>query len=757
MCKRNLCFKVAALLCAAAVLCFGLVYAEPQESPNGPVATADPMAVSTAEPIGSPDASVTPVPTDIPVCTTEPSVVPVCTAAPSAVPIDKTEQIKTLMTAIANSYADTTDPWAVFDMVCGGYKAKLKDSNSAKAAFVKAAAESENMSDLDKFGFALSALGENIATLTLSDGSKYNLLESISKYDETNIGYVTNAIMALALYNSADYNPDAGLTEEGLIDYILNSRSPSGLWGYSWEGVDYIDYDSTAMVLNAFAPYYTADSAEKAGITEEKFAEIKAVVDKAVDTLSNIQMPGGSLGSANTDAVAIIGLAAVGINPDTDLRFVSESGAGLTDGMLGYALGDNSGFGYIDNIEYNSMATEQCFRALIALQGLNTSQNGRYNIYDIEPISSETPVSTETPGTDRPHSGGSSNSGGSTGGSTAMSVTCTVTGDTAHGAGKHTGGYPTWISSVTKSLSSGSTAAQLIKAVLADAGYTAVGIDSGYISSITAPDGTKLAEGTNGVNSGWLYRVNGISPKVGISDYKLKSGDKVELYYTDDYTKDDNYNNADNTSGTGGNAGIDDSQATASPAASVSPSPNPGATEIPLIFVDVDEDYWGYEYINELAKTDVLTGDGDGKFRPDDSITRAEFTAVLARSAGEDGELTQTEFSDVPESEWYSGYVAWADEAGIVNGVGDNRFEPELHVTREDACVMITRAMNSDPVKNNESELSFSDKNDISEYAVDAVVILWSDGIINGYDDGSFRPKSSITRAEACKILTLYK
>ena len=110
-------------------------------------------------------------------------------------------------------------------------------------------------------------------------------------------------------------------------------------------------------------------------------------------------------------------------------------------------------------------------------------------------------------------------------------------------------------------------------------------------------------------------------------------------------------------------------------------------------------------------------------------------------------------FEDVPSDAWYSSYVYSAVKNGIVSGVSANQFGTGLPITREDVAVLIWRACQGQEV----NVENFSDGDDVSNYAKEAVMWLKESKIVSGYDDGTFRPKNLITRAETAKILwTLY-
>jgi len=109
------------------------------------------------------------------------------------------------------------------------------------------------------------------------------------------------------------------------------------------------------------------------------------------------------------------------------------------------------------------------------------------------------------------------------------------------------------------------------------------------------------------------------------------------------------------------------------------------------------------EAVSRLELLNVLKGYPDGTFKPDNTITRAEFAAVAVRVTGLDNVATAaqglpTGFSDVPAWHWASGYVGTAAKSGIVNGIGNGLFAPETPVKYEEAVTMIVRALGYEPM-----------------------------------------------------------
>ena len=165
-------------------------------------------------------------------------------------------------------------------------------------------------------------------------------------------------------------------------------------------------------------------------------------------------------------------------------------------------------------------------------------------------------------------------------------------------------------------------------------------------------------------------------------------------------------------------------------------------------FTDVPTTHWAYPYISYLSKKDVLVGDGNGKFRPEDTVTRAEFIKMIDEIFGLK-RTVETNFTNVPT--WAQPYVARAKAQGFLldYAVGDD-FSAGL--SREEAVALIMRYLALESSASFQPSL-FSDYYSIDVNYRDYVVLAVNDGIISGYKDGTFRPKNILTRAEALTIL----
>lgn len=164
---------------------------------------------------------------------------------------------------------------------------------------------------------------------------------------------------------------------------------------------------------------------------------------------------------------------------------------------------------------------------------------------------------------------------------------------------------------------------------------------------------------------------------------------------------------------------------------------------------DLNDAEWAREAVTYLVSKGIINGRGNGKFEPNADITRAEFIKIVVMALGlqvEDG----SSFNDVSPKSWYAPTVFTAKKYGIVFGDDNNNFNPDDNISRQDMATILYRAYN---IQNDSVAHEFTDHNEISDYAKEAVNALNSRGIINGMGDGSFAPLSNATRAQAAQII----
>lgn len=158
--------------------------------------------------------------------------------------------------------------------------------------------------------------------------------------------------------------------------------------------------------------------------------------------------------------------------------------------------------------------------------------------------------------------------------------------------------------------------------------------------------------------------------------------------------------------------------------------------------------HWAQSVINKWTASGIISGDGDGTFRPDDYITRAEFVKVIT-SAKKYSDVGSVNYFDVSQDDWFYLSLAKAAFAGIISGYEDGTFRPNDNITREEAAVIIGRAYEISAA----SAARFSDSASISDWAAQYVGAMYANQIINGYSDGTFKPQMPITRAETVQII----
>lgn len=183
--------------------------------------------------------------------------------------------------------------------------------------------------------------------------------------------------------------------------------------------------------------------------------------------------------------------------------------------------------------------------------------------------------------------------------------------------------------------------------------------------------------------------------------------------------------------------------------------PAPQEPSLPEVsFADVTDSHWASEYVIKLAQYEVITGFEDGTFRPENLVTKEQFVKMVVQAFGITSDAKTTAFTDVNASHWAADYIATAVDKGIINGKSESEFGIGENLSRQDAAVIIARVADMAGYKlSSASGTSFSDKSEISSYALDGVTRLSNAGIINGMGDGTFAPKGTLTRAQAAKIL----
>lgn len=164
------------------------------------------------------------------------------------------------------------------------------------------------------------------------------------------------------------------------------------------------------------------------------------------------------------------------------------------------------------------------------------------------------------------------------------------------------------------------------------------------------------------------------------------------------------------------------------------------------------KDHWCRETIEKFVKNNWVVGYDDGLFRPDRHVTRAEFTAMVVNIFKEEKQVAESSFTDINKSDWFYNAVSYAVSEGLISGYEDGTFRPMENMQRQDAAVLVSRLFEVDFFEGAE-EFKFKDEDTFSVYSFQSIKNLASYEIVKGYPDGTFRPLDLITRAEAVQML----
>ncbi|MBR4656393.1 MAG: S-layer homology domain-containing protein [Oscillospiraceae bacterium] len=172
-------------------------------------------------------------------------------------------------------------------------------------------------------------------------------------------------------------------------------------------------------------------------------------------------------------------------------------------------------------------------------------------------------------------------------------------------------------------------------------------------------------------------------------------------------------------------------------------------------YTDVSEDAWYAASVAYCTEHELMNGVGNGCFQPQSEVSRAMAVTVLYRMAGEPQPVEATSgFPDVPEGTWYSPAVAWAVEAELVRGYEDGDFLPGQSITREELATLFWRYTGSPELKREPEP--FADDGEISAFAVEAVYWCREAGVVNGVGENRFAPRGQATRAQLAQFLMAY-
>ena len=682
-------------------------------------------------------------------------------------------EIGALLEGIAAGYTDTgDDSKVIIDMAAyqdHNAQTQHATTDAARQRYVDFVLDTLEGDGADAVACALAVIGLQALGIAPQElypadgGGAVSAVERLNAAEQSPGAWTAPYI--LAAYAQGGYDTDG--RAEKLIGEILAAQQEDGSWTEYGESVQ-----ATANMAVGLALFRETDGVEEA-------------LERAASFLSGAQLSDGrydaygSGADADTCAMVVTALAALGIDPDGDERFV-KNGSSALDGLLTFALEDNSGFGYQDNAAWNAYATEDGFRALIAASRVMETGEA-YNIYDFSAnAGSLVPgyASSEEqpdPEPDPPAEG-----------EETVEVTFTL-----RAVGED------WLSGKTVEVDEGASAFDVFTAAIAGTGITYEG-GGGYISSVTCR-GTTLSEFDGGANAGWMYRVNGVSPDVGMGSYTVSDGDAVLLYYTADWTAEPDAGGMEEEPETPAEPVVEENSDGSFTVTLPENADGPVRVAIPGVedglgpvlvrpdgsrevvkkslteggaahmlldgsctvtftdgsrdFDDVAADAWYAGAVDFAVGRRLFAGATDTAFEPEAPLSRAMAAAVLwqledAPAAGE------SDFPDVAADAWYAGAAAWVQRSGLMAGT-EAGLEPDRPVTREELAAILYRyagLCGLDMESRGELD-AFADGGTVSPWAREAVAWAVDAGLLAGNGDGTLSPGGQTTRAEGAAML----
>ena len=177
-----------------------------------------------------------------------------------------------------------------------------------------------------------------------------------------------------------------------------------------------------------------------------------------------------------------------------------------------------------------------------------------------------------------------------------------------------------------------------------------------------------------------------------------------------------------------------------------------------LPFYDISENAWYYDAVKYIYENGMMQGISDTEFAPNLSMNRAMIVTVLHRLENTPETTITNQFLDVESNQWYTEAVQWAFENDIVNGYSSDKFAPMDNVTREQLAVILYNYTN---YKGGNTDIVgnltvFKDADDISDWSKNAISWAVGSGLLSGKGNGILDPKGTATRAEVAQIFMNY-
>ena len=180
----------------------------------------------------------------------------------------------------------------------------------------------------------------------------------------------------------------------------------------------------------------------------------------------------------------------------------------------------------------------------------------------------------------------------------------------------------------------------------------------------------------------------------------------------------------------------------------------PGGTGNTTSFTDI-KGHWAEKEIKKLEDDGIVKGKTGKEFMPDDTITRAEFAALIVRSLDLNPIIYKGSFSDITGNEWFAKEIQAVADSGIMKGDTDGNFRPNDLITRQEMAKTLVNAyrLKTGTIDIPVVEIMFTDQEQIDSWALESVQQATAMGLLKGMDNGSFAPLNSATRAQSATVI----
>ena len=181
--------------------------------------------------------------------------------------------------------------------------------------------------------------------------------------------------------------------------------------------------------------------------------------------------------------------------------------------------------------------------------------------------------------------------------------------------------------------------------------------------------------------------------------------------------------------------------------------PEDGSGDVDELFVDMAKFSWASDAVNSLAIDNIVEGTGQNKFNPEKDVTRAEFATMISR-AFKLKTTGKNNFKDIKKSDWYYEDVLKLANKGYINGREDGNFDPNGRITRQEIAVIFGNILKVEKVSLTDKEIvkNYKDYNEIAVWAVEGVGLSTQEELVKGID-GKFMPRKNANRAEAATMI----